>query len=107
MKKITKKAKVSFILKNTLKKDFTNKVILENKYKGVSEALNHLLIDFLEERKNEERNIINIDKTTNGFYINEELKKDIEKFINETQEFTNTTDLIYKIIYKYLNTPTI
>ena len=95
-------AKISVNLKIELKKDFEEKVKNSN-YKGVSDALNNLIIDFLEERKYDKLDIENTKVKTSGFYLNDKVKVDFDKYVKETKEFTNSTDAITKIIYNYVN----
>ena len=97
-----KKIQLTINLKKELKKDFNEKVLNSDKFKGVSEALNILIQEFLESRDIEVKSELNKKKITNGFYITPELKEEVEEYIDNTKEFTNTTDLISKIIYNYL-----
>jgi len=97
-----KKIQLTINLKKELKKDFNEKVLNSVKFNGVSEALNILIQEFLKSRDIEVRSELNKEKITNGFYITPELKEEVEEFIDNTKEFTNTTDLVAKVIYNYL-----
>jgi len=97
------KTQLTINLKKELKKDFSDKVLNESNFSGVSEALTNLIEDFLISKNNIVLDSNNKFKKMNNFYIDEDLKKELKEFIDNTKEFNNTTDLITKIIYNYTN----
>lgn len=93
--------KISVNLKIELKKAFDEKV-KTSKYSGISDALNNLIKDFLEERRLDKLNKENEKTKTNGFYLEKNVKLDFDKYVKQTKEFTNSTDAISKIIYNFI-----
>lgn len=94
--------KITLHLKKNLKEDFVNKVKSDNNYLGISEALNKLILQHID-NSNEDYLENNNIKTLNGFYLNSDVKEKVEYYISHTKQFTNKTELITSIIYNYIN----
>lgn len=91
---------MSFLLEVKLKRNFTNKVKNDNRFKNSSKALNKLFLNFIND---ENLTIVKkTDKKIFGFNIDNNTRSKINYYGNNTKEFINSTHLIKKIIEKYI-----
>ena len=90
---------MSFLLDKELHEEF-NILIKKNNLKNLSNAINVLVENYLNE---ETFTVIEKkDKKLYGFNVKKEINKDITYYSNNTKELDNNTDLIKKVMTKYI-----
>ncbi|QFR42888.1 hypothetical protein [Sulfurimonas xiamenensis] len=94
------KIKVGYLLNEELKKAFKKKIVSDESFSSMSEALDFLTHAFISEYELEDEK--HVTKIFSGFEIQRDTKETIEKIVANSYEFDNATDFINRVIYEYV-----
>ena len=91
---------INFQIDKELKKEFDLKVQNDTKYKNGSDALNHLIFDYISKHDitiNQDK-----DKKLFGFYLNDKAVSLLHFFGRYSEEYENNTHLVKEILKDYI-----